>query len=391
MAAVRRFILGCVVLLVGMAGVFVYDGITEEREFQRLTTAGDQAVVADQAFLAIEAYSGALALHPDSMAIYLKRGEIYQRQSDFQAAAQDLTMAARLDPTATRPHESLGDVSVTLESYAEAVQHYRDYVRLDDQNPRVLYKLALVSQRSGRVARAVPLLRQAIALDDQFVEAYYLLGLCLTEQGRLKESRDVLEAAVEQSPGFLDAREVLAGVYRSLGDQRAELQHLDALAALDRTNPQRHVARGLAYARAGQTELAVLALGRAAEEHPDQPQVYEALGRVWFEIAESRQDHVARGKALEALSLIPTTAASSTALTLLGRVRLLDGDTDGAVRALRQAVERFPVAPDAYLELANLEERAWHWENANLLRRQHRALTSSASAGRPGGTARPSS
>ena len=30
----RRFILGCVVLLVGMTGVFLYTGIMEEREFQ---------------------------------------------------------------------------------------------------------------------------------------------------------------------------------------------------------------------------------------------------------------------------------------------------------------------------------------------------------------------
>ena len=386
----RRFILGCVVLLVGMTGVFLYNGIMEEREFQRLTANGDHAVATDQAFLAIEAYSGALALHPDSMAIYLKRGELYQRQGDLDAAARDLTMAARLDPAATRPHERLGDLSVALESYAEAVGHYTDYVGLDDQNPQVLYKLALVNQRSGRVARAVLLLRQAIELDDQFVQAHYLLGLCLTEQDRLKEGRDVLEEAVGLSPGFLEAREALAGIYRSLGDQRAELQHLDALAALDRANPQRHVTRGLAYARAGQTDLAVLALGRAAEEHPDQPQVYEALGRVWFEIAENQDDHVALGKALEAWSSVPTPAASSATLTLLGRARLLDGDTEGATRALRLAVDRFPVSPDAYLQLAELEEMAWHWEEANLLRRQHRALTSSASTAPRAGAGPPS-
>lgn len=133
--------------------------------------------------------------------------------------------------------------------------------------------------------------------------------------------------------------------------------------------------RGLAYARAGQTDLAVLALGRAAEEHPDQPRVYEALGRVWFEIAESGRDHVALAKALEALSSVPTTSASSEALTLLGRARLLDGDTAGAKRAFGDAVDRFPVSPEAYLHLARLEEMEWNWEEANLLRRQHSALT----------------
>ena len=55
-----------------------------------------------------------------------------------------------------------------------------------------------------------------------------------------------------------------------------------------RTVPERDVALGLAYARIGRTDMAVLALGRAAEEHPEQPLVYTALGRVWFDIA---RDH----------------------------------------------------------------------------------------------------
>ena len=66
----RRFILICLALVVGMAGVFVYNGVAREREFQRLVAAGDQAVVDERPFLAIEAYSGALALDPASVAAH---------------------------------------------------------------------------------------------------------------------------------------------------------------------------------------------------------------------------------------------------------------------------------------------------------------------------------
>ena len=371
----RRIILSCVVLLVGMTGVIVYTGLTEEREFQRLIADGDRAAAAGQAFLAIEAYSGALALRPNSMVVHLKRGEVYQRQADLESATRDLSLAATLDPTATRPLERLGDVSATRSAFDQAIEHYTGYLRLDDQNANVVYKLALANQRAGRVARAVPLLRRAIELDSGFAEAYYLLGLCLHEQDRLEEARTTLETAVALSPGFLEAREVLAAVYRSLGDERPELEQLDALAALDRGRPQRHVSRSLAYARAGQVELAVLALGRAADEHPDQPLVYEALGQVWLEIAETRQDRVALGKALEALSSIPSGAASSGALVLLSRARLLEGDTAVERETLRAAVRRFPVEPDAFLRLARLEERDGRRTEASLLRRQYAALT----------------
>ena len=371
----RRFIVGCLVLLVGMGGVFVYQGVAQEREFQHLIAEGDQAVFDGQPFLAIEAYSGALALDPNSMVVHLKRGETYHRQGDLRNATRDLLIAARLDPVATRPYERLGDVAYALEDYGESMAHYTRYVRLDDQNPKVLYKLALAYERDGRVNRAVLLLRQAIALDLEFVEAHYVLGLCLREQGRLEASRDVLLDAVELSPGFLQAREVLATVHSRLGEHREELRQLDALAALDRTHPERHVARGLAYARSGQTEMAVLALGRAAEDHPDQPQVYAALGRVWLEIAETSADRAALRKALEALHAVPTVAASSATLTLLGRALILDNDPDGARVALGLATTRFPVDPVAFLHLAWLEESDRNWGAARRLQRNYRVLT----------------
>jgi tetratricopeptide (TPR) repeat protein len=376
----RRFVLGCLVLLVGMAGVFVYNGVAKEREFQRLIADGDQAFADDQPFLAIEAYSGALALDPGSMAAHLKRGETYHRQGDLRDARRDLTRAASLDPSAPRPHERLGDVSFSLEQYAEATEHYFHYIRLDDRNPSVLYKLALAYERDGRVNRAVPRLRQAITLDPEFVEAHYVLGLCLREQGRLEEAQIALATAVDLSPGFLEAREVLAAIHRARGELREELRQLDALAALDRTRPERHVARGLAYARSGQTDMAVLALGRAAEEHPDQPRVFSALGRVWLEIAETRADRVALKKAIEALLSVPQATASSEALTLLGRAYLLEGDTDAAHRVLTLALERFPVDPAAFLQLAWLEEGNRDWTKAQRLRQSHRLLTQPAAA-----------
>ena len=385
----RRFLLALLVLFVGMAGVFVYTGLTREQEFQRLIAEGDQALRDDQTFLAVEAYSGALALAPDSMVVYLKRGETYRQHGDLPAALRDLSMAAWLDPTATRPHERLGDVAYDLERYGDAVEHYTEYVRLDDGNPRVLYKLALVSERAGRVSRAVSLLRQAIALDARFSEAHYLLGLCLREQGRLEEARDALQSAVDLSPGFLQAREALANVHRALGDRQAELRQLNALAALDQDHPERHVPRGLAYARAGQTELAVLALGRAAEEHPDHPQVYAALGKVWLEISESGDDRVALIKAIEALLSVPTTSASSETLTLLGRAFALYGDVEGAKAAFRQATDRFPLEPQAFIHLARLEEQEQNWDEGRHLRLSYRALTADPRPNRPPGASPP--
>ncbi len=352
----KRFIVGVLALAAGMAGVFVYTGVTREREYRRLAAAGDEALAADQTVLAIEAFSGAIALKSDSMLAYLKRGETYRRRGDLVSALRDLRTATRLDPVATRPLEQLGDVNYALGDYARAAERYDAYVQLDDRSSTVFYKLALARYRMGLVAAAIPPLRQALGVDDQFAEAYYLLGLCLREQQQLAEALEALHVAVDLAPGLIPAREALVDLHASLGQTRREIEQLEALAALDAGRPDRNIELGLAYARAGQTDLAVLTLGRTAEQHPDPPRVYAALGRVWLNIAEQRGDRVALGKALEALQSLVGTTATSEALTLHARALLLAGDYGLARRVLLQATDRFPVDPSAYRLLADLAE-----------------------------------
>ena len=55
------------------------------------------------------------------------------------------------------------------------------------------------------------------------------------------------------------------------------------LAGLDRDHVERQVAVGLAHARAGHWDLAVLTLGSALERSPNEPLIYRALGQVWLE------------------------------------------------------------------------------------------------------------
>src|SRR3979409_82778 len=84
-----------------------------ERDYRTHLARGDAALRGEQTFAAIEAYSGAIALRPDSMLAHLRRGEAYQRRGDagdLNAATHDFRAAADLDPTAPRPLAELGDV-----------------------------------------------------------------------------------------------------------------------------------------------------------------------------------------------------------------------------------------------------------------------------------------
>ena len=357
---VRRTLLAVVIVAVaGVAGALAFSALSNEREYQRLIADGDENVAADRPFRAIEAYSGAIARSPDSMLAHLKRATVYQSQNELEAALRDLRSAVAIDPSSLRAIELLGDVNVALGRIERAIESYESFVALDERNARVLYKLGLARYRHGRVASADETLKQAIALEATLAEAHYVLGLVLRDLDQLPAARKSLEEAARLSPaGQTSAREALAEVHLQEGEHAKAIDQLEALAALNPTRADRAIALGLAQARAGREDSAVMTLGRAVDRFPDAPQVYAALGHVWLTTAQRRGDRVALNKAVEALSAAAGRSdATSETFAELGRAWLLAGNTQAAERALRQAVDKLPVPPDAFLQLAAVTAR----------------------------------
>lgn len=356
----RRVLLAVVLgVVAAAAGAGVYDVYATEQEYERLMADGDAAAANDQPFEALEAYSGAIVLRPDSMVAHLKRGITYHSRGDLDAAFKDLRTASELDPTATRPLELLGDVNMALGRFERAADRYVAYLALDDSSARLFYKLGLARYRAGQFGAAAEPLERAVRLDKSLAVAHLVLGLCRREQGNARAARASLEVAAVLDPGLTSPREALVALYDASGETTRAIDQLEALVALDGARPARLVALGRAYADAGRHESAVLTLGRAVERFPDSSLAYAALGRVWLEASEARRDTVALRKAVEAL----TTAAShsdvtSEALTDLGRALLRSGDSVAAERALRQALTKTPVTVDAYRHLATISGRA---------------------------------
>jgi tetratricopeptide (TPR) repeat protein len=390
---VRRTLVFLAVLAVVVGGVAVFYQITaRERDYRGLLARGDAALQTEQTFGAIEAYSGAVALRPDSMLAHLRRGETYLRRGELEAAERDFQTASALDPTATRPLDELGDVRYLRQRFQPAIEAYQQCLRLDDRLPRVSYKLALAQYKDGNLEGALIATDEALRVSDRMADVHYLRGLCFRDQRRFAQAQQALERAVALSPGMIAAREELAELYGSVGRHADELEQLQVLAGLDRDHIERHIAIGLAHARwwadseediasrAGHAELAVLTLRSALERTADQLPIYSALGRVWLDIAQARQDPSALNKAVEWLERVgASTAATSEALTLYGRALLESGRVDVAERALQQATERYPVQPAAFWFYATAAEQQKHLDVARQALLQYNALTADQS------------
>ena len=166
-------------------------------------------------------------------------------------------------------------------------------------------------------------------------------------------------------------------MYDELGRHQEALDQLNALAALEPGRPERLVSLGLAYARLGRNEEAVLTLRRAVERHPETLLAYTALGRVWLQSAD---DPAALRKALQALkNAAEPSSATSEALTLYGRALYLSGNITQAERALQRAVTKMPVDPAAFRYLSETAKRLGHTLTAREAAQQYAALTSAPS------------
>ena len=208
------------IVLAGLAAALILanQAVERDQEYRRLILQGDDALNRGQTFVAIEAFSEAIALKRGSMLGYLKRGEAHQRRGDtaemLAAALRDLRTAAELAPSDTRTLAKLGDVNFQLRRFANAAENYEAHVRLDDQSAEIFYKLALSSRGDGRLTRAISALQQAVKLKPNFHEAHYVLGLCLKDREQLAEARAAFIRAITISPAFIPAREELVDIYR---------------------------------------------------------------------------------------------------------------------------------------------------------------------------------
>lgn len=369
----RTLAVVAVLTLTGVAAALVYQALARDRTYRNLIAAGDSALAGEQTSVAIEAYSGAIALRPDSMLAHLRLAETYQRRGNLDDAAREFRRAVNLDQTATRPFEELGDVLYEQQRFDRASDAYARAQRLDDRSARLTYKLALAQYRNGASADALHMVTLSLGLDARSADAQYLLGLCLRDAHRIEDALDAFSRAVTIAPAMIAAHEELADLYRTIGRTVDEIDQLSTLAALDRGNIERQIALALAYQRAGHGDRAVLTLGEALERSPNDPAIYGALGQVWLERA--RDDRALLKKAREALERAAARAdASSQTLTAYARALLQDGDLDGAARVLQVATTRFPVDTVAFLQYASVLDRQNHADLARRALVQYAAL-----------------
>jgi tetratricopeptide (TPR) repeat protein len=372
----RALVLTGLLAIGAVTGALAYRSAARDRSYRVLIASGEAALAADETLAAVEDFSGAIAVRPDAMLARLRRGETYRKRGELEVAARDFRAAATLDPTATRPLEALGDVLFAQARFKRAAETYEARLKLDERSARVRYKLSLARYREGAIDAALGEAQRAIALDPQLADAYYLSAMCLRDKGKLADAVEPLQQALQRVPAMVPAREELADLLGALNRHREQIEQLRLLASSDTRNVERRVALALAEARQGEPDAAVATLSAALEQASDPSAVHTALGRVWLEVAATNRDRPeALSRALESLERGASSfTATSETKALYGRALVLAGQLDAAEQLFAQAIERFPVDPTAFRDLALVAERLGHTDRARTALIQYASL-----------------
>jgi cellulose synthase operon protein C len=275
---------------------------------------------------AIAALQAAIAAAPWDASLYYRLGRLHMEAGNKELAAEAFDNNKRLSAATREDVETLTGVAQLL-SKGDVAAALRAGAQIRDRgsaDPNALVALGVIFGRANLPAEALDAFARAAEREPRFFQAQYNRGLALLKLNRAEEALDALAIAVELLPQSPDAGKSF-GLAAVMGRR-----YRDAIGPLERAW-----------------------LADAAD-----PRVGALLATAYLRTGDAR-------KAAEVLSA-PAVLQSGEPAPLLLRVEALNAaeDPEGALRAARQAAQRFPRLPQASMALAQQLARMGRYRDA---------------------------
>ena len=198
---------------------------------------------------ALEIFSDALRIAPDSLVARLGKGLALKELQRFDEAVTELTACLDRDPRMGLAFDALASLYLQTSEYAKLSVLSQQYLQRSPSDYRGYYYLAAAKEREkDDNPGAEQLLRRSLELNPNFAASYALLGKLLTEDNRLDEAVRELERAIQLRPDYPPAHLYLGNAYRKLGRDTDSTSEFELLR---RINEQQRSRPSLVYHRGG--------------------------------------------------------------------------------------------------------------------------------------------
>lgn len=215
-----------------------------------------------------DAAAKALALDPQSIDAILARAHIARALDyDWAEAIRLYERAVRINPGASRPHNSYGVLLSLMGRFEEADRELREALRLDPLSMQVQTNLVLNLYRQKRYEEAVVQSVSASEVDPAYRNVYSPRAAALAEMGQYDQALATMELLRDRSRGVLaDNHLALLGYIHGKRGEREKA--VSVLAELEERSKSRFVPRAAladVYLGLGENEKALELMEEALE------------------------------------------------------------------------------------------------------------------------------
>lgn len=181
----------------------------------------------------------ALSLQPDLLSAHLHLARLFQEQSDFTAAEQQLQQALIHHPDDADVITRLALVLKAQRRFDDAIAQLQQLLAEDPDNASVHCNLGSVYSDQGQLEQAVSHLRRAVQLDPELTQAHINLGHALGVVGQVSGAIEHCQRAISLDP---DAAPAYINLGFALTAQGRVLEALESFRTLLKLEPDYHPA-----------------------------------------------------------------------------------------------------------------------------------------------------
>jgi len=260
-----------------------------------------------------------------------------------------------------KPEEILKDAIARHQAgdIEAAIRLYREYLTAGPPSALILSNLGAALAHQGRYAEAIAEYENALRLEPRNPQVLLNLALAYYKTGRTAEARDRLEEVRQVAPGY-QVTLLLASCNNRLGDYKKVIALLEPLEKEKPEDPAVNYLLGSALLHDKQTDRGAAVIDRILRKG-ESAEARLLLGTAKLnasDYAGARADFL---KALELNPQVPDGHAS------LGLALVSLGEAGAAADAFRKELEVDPLNFTAAFQLALLEKKARHFEEASAL------------------------
>src|SRR5438128_1027736 len=302
---------------------------------------------------------------PDSPSAHFWEGKILAGEEKWDSAQAELQKTLQLDPTFGAAYDFLIRTYIASNKLPQAVDELKALLSKDPNDTPGLMTLALVYERMKDFPKARDAYERLLSIQSNFVPALNNLAYLYTEHlNNLDKAYELARKARELAGNDASVGDTFGWVLYKRGDYQQALPILQESAQKADDNPVIQFHLGMTAYMMGQTDLARVALQKAARATKDFPGKDEGKRRLALLESETGASPDLSISQLEAMTKEqPNDVVSQMRL---GEAYEKQGASDKAAAAFEQALKLNPKLAAAITKLAQL--------NAGPLQNKEKAL-----------------